>query len=266
MRPGWNPTRRNRNIGTKAQGHGANNRFVIPEARHEAKCYYEKLSSFVSVVKTIGERHMQFFIEPTRPDFFYPCSLDDMCTMLAHCSNEEFFAFDFIVLRQPTRKQRILCPVRGRAIFHFDIDKVVGAAIVIEAQDLLPIKWPVSIDAEKARELDRLRQDGHVVYNTRRGIEIRGTPDVLRNTVLYRTFLHEIGHHVDFRRSSSTEGAWDGKTRKEKEDFAHRYALALYERLSKLLALPFAAIINDESLASENLKRHWFCLPSDDSA
>lgn len=30
MRPGWNPTRRNRNQGTAKRGHGQNNRMVIP--------------------------------------------------------------------------------------------------------------------------------------------------------------------------------------------------------------------------------------------
>ena len=30
MRRGWNPVRRNRNIGTAAPGHGENNRLVIP--------------------------------------------------------------------------------------------------------------------------------------------------------------------------------------------------------------------------------------------
>jgi hypothetical protein len=258
MRPGWNPTRRNKNIGTKAHGHGSNNRLTIPESWHESKCYYEKLDAYQVVTRMIGTRLVRFFVEPTRPDWFYPCSIDDICAVLIHCSPEELIAFDFIVLRQPTRKQRILCPVWGRAIFYFDIDKCQGSAIVIEAQDLSPVAWPISIDTERVRELDRLRQDGHEIQNTRRGFEIRATPATLRNTVLYRTLLHEIGHHVDYKRSS--EESWDGRTRTEKEDYAHRYARELYERLSKKVAVPIDPIIENQSLLSDGLRREWFCL------
>jgi hypothetical protein len=243
MRPGWNPTRRNRNVGTRAHGHGSNNNLTIPESWHEAKRYYEKLISYNVVTRTVGTRLIRFFVEPTRPDWFYPCSVDDICAVLAHCSSEELLAFDFIVMRQPTRKQRVLCPVWGRAIFSFDIDKYSGAAIVIEAQDLSPL----------------LRQDGHEIHNTRRGIEIRVTINSLRNTVLYRTLLHELGHHVDYNRSS--EDNWNSKTRTVKEDYAHRYALELHERISKQGALPFAPIIDDQSFISDGLKREWFCLP-----
>lgn len=259
MRPGWNPARRNRNVGTKAHGHGSNNRLTIPESWHEPKRYFEKLSSYTVVHRTVGTRELLFFIEPTRPDWFYPCSVDDICAVLSRCSSEVLSAFDLIVMRQPTRKQRILCPVWGRAIFSFDIDKHSGSAIVIEAQNLSPIEWAFSIDPESARELDRLRQDGHDIHNTRRGIEIRVTADSLRNTVLYRTLLHELGHHVDYRQSS--ENDWSSKTRVAKEDYAHRYALELREFLSAHGALPFAPILNDDSLLADGLKREWFCLP-----
>jgi hypothetical protein len=162
-------------------------------------------------------------------------------------------------MRQPTCKQRILCRVWGRAIYSFDIDKYSGSAIVIEAQDLSPVEWPNSIGPERVRELDRLRQDGHDVHHTRRGIEIRVTPNSLRNTVLYRTLLHELGHHVDYKRSSKDD--WSCKTKAMKEDYAHRYALELKTTLSALRVLPFAPIINDGSLLADGLRREWFCLP-----
>ncbi len=259
MRPGWNPTRRNKNVGTKAHGHGSNNSLTIPESWHESKCYYEKLSSYTIVARTVGTRELRFFVEPTRSDWFYPCTIDDICAVLSRCSAEVPSAFDFVVMRQPTRKQRILCPVWGRAIFFFDIDKFSGSAIVIEAQDLSPIEWRNSINPERARELERLRQDGHEVHNTRRGIEIRVTPNSLRNTVLYRTLLHELGHHVDYKRSSEQD--WDSKTKAEKEDYAHRYALELKTFLSVQGALPFAPIISDDSLLADGLKHEWFRLP-----
>lgn len=261
MRPGWNPVRRNRHVGTKAHGHGANNRLTIPESWYglELKCYFEKLSSYVVVTKSIGERELKFFVEPTRPDWFYPCTVDDICVVLSHCGIDALNSFDFVVMRQPTRKQCILCPVWGRAIFSFDIGKFRGAAIVIEAQNLVPIEWGGPIVPERARELERLRKDGHEIRNIRRGIQIRTTPNSLRNTVLYRTFLHEIGHHVDYNQSSDDE--WYVKTNSMKEDYAHRYASELYGLLSKQGALPFGPIVDDRSFLEDGLKREWFCLP-----
>lgn len=259
MRPGWNPTRRNRNAGTKAHGHGQDNRMTIPESWRDRRCYYEKLSSYTVVTRMVGGRELKFFVEPTRPDWFYPCTVDDICKVLAHCEPEEASSFDFIVMRQPTRKQKLLCPVWGRAIWMFDIDKYRGAAIVIEACNRSPITWGKSLDPEDTRELERLRADGHDVRNTRRGFEIHLTPDSLRNTVLYRTLLHEIGHHVDRNRCSEDE--WDGKISAVKEDYAHGYAQVLYEALAKQGVVPFTPIIDDKSMADDGLKREWFCSP-----
>lgn len=258
MRPGWNPARRNRNVGTKAHGHGANNRLTIPESWHESKCYYEKLDSYTVVHRTVGTHKLRFLVEPTRPDWFYPCTVDDVCAVLSRCSAEVLCAFDFMVMRQPTRKQRILCPVWGRAIFSFDIDQYSGSAIIIEAQDLSPIRWTSSIEPAEARELERLREDGHDVHSTRRGTEIRVRPDSLRNTVLYRTLLHELGHHMDHQRCAVDE--WSSKTQAAKEDYAHRYALELKAFLWAQGVLPFAPIMDDESLLEDGLKREWFCL------
>ena len=258
MRPGWNPTRRNKHAGTKAHGHGSDNKLSIPESQHKSRCYYEKLIGYVVVRRTIGTRELLFFVEPTRPDWFYPCSVDDICAVLSHCTPEIVSAFDFIVLRQPTRKQRILSPVWGRAIFAFDLDKYTGSAIVLEAQSLTSFQWPRSIGPEGMRELERLRKDGHDICNTRRGIDIKVTPHSLRNTVLYRTLLHELGHHVDFARSAEVE--WEGKVQSQKEDFAHRFALELYMQLSERKVLPFDAVVEDDFLLRDNLKREWFQL------
>lgn len=51
MRPGWNPTKRNRNIGTKKQGHGRDNRLVIPQAWPEDRIFWEVLRSPVLVTR-----------------------------------------------------------------------------------------------------------------------------------------------------------------------------------------------------------------------
>jgi hypothetical protein len=115
------------------------------------------------------------------------------------------------------------------------------------------------VDPEDARELERLRADGHAVHTTRRGTEVRVTAESLRNTVLYRTLLHEVGHHMDCFRCSVEE--WSGRTRAMKEDFAHRFAQVLGAHLAAQGALPFPPIIDNESLLRDGLAREWFCAP-----
>ncbi|PXX34909.1 ImmA/IrrE family metallo-endopeptidase [Undibacterium pigrum] len=257
MRPGWNPTRRNKHVGTKAHGHGNDNRMVVPEAWGEI--YYEKLDTHVLVRRDIAGREMRFFVEPTRADCFYACSIDDICRVLAHCPAEALSAFDFIVLRQPTRKQRILSPTWGRAIFSFEIRQQRGAAIVIEAHNLAGYQWGKHFNQEELRELARLQQDGHTITRSRQGYAIFPDAQSMRNTILYRTLLHEIGHHVDFNRSTLEE--WDSKTRSTKEDYAHRYAAELYVRLEQQAVVPFAAILDEAAMARDGLDLAWFCHP-----
>ncbi len=45
QRPGWNATRRNRNIGTARQGHGQDNRMVIPSNWQDLRRYWKRLAA-----------------------------------------------------------------------------------------------------------------------------------------------------------------------------------------------------------------------------
>ncbi|MFZ6731932.1 ImmA/IrrE family metallo-endopeptidase [Undibacterium sp. Ji42W] len=258
MHRAWNPTRRNKNIGTKAQGHGNDNRMAVPEAW--GKIFYEKLTTHVLVRRDIAGRDMRFFVEPTRSDCFYACSIDDICRVLGHCPPEVLSAFDFIVLRQPTRKQRILRPVWGRAIFSFEIRQQCGAAIVIEAHNLDGYQWPKSLSQESQRELARLQQDGHAIARTRQGYSISSDSPSLRHTILYRTLLHEIGHHVDHKHSTTEE--WADKTKATKEDYAHRFGAELYARLEQQAVVPFSPILDEAVMAQDGLDLAWFCPPT----
>jgi len=105
MRPGWNPVRRNRNMGTARRGHGENNQMVIPESWHRSQRFWENLGACVAVRRLIGAKIQVFLVEPPQVNWFYPCSIDDMAKLLAHFPAEDLLSFDFIVLRQPTRKQ-----------------------------------------------------------------------------------------------------------------------------------------------------------------
>ncbi|QTD44832.1 hypothetical protein [Ottowia testudinis] len=258
MSNGWNPGRRNRHAGTAAHGHGQDNVMVIPDPTRGRLAYFEQLGAPVNVHRRIAGTPMRFFVEEPLQGSFYPCTIDDICTLLTHCPLDDWKTVDFVVLRQPTRKQRTLSPVWGRAIFHYDGVCAPGPAVVLEAQTLAPFKWPRELSPDSARELDRLRTDGHDVQFERRHWCITPTAQSLRYTMLYRTLLHEIGHHVDYANDLVSDLPWSRHTHKRKEDFAHRYAHDVFARLKAQDVLPFPRQLNEATLTAEGLSPEWF--------
>ncbi|KQZ27642.1 hypothetical protein [Duganella sp. Root1480D1] len=251
MRPGWNPTRRNRNAGTRANGLGRDNDFDIPFHHNRSTAFFEQLANPVVVRRQAGARELVFIIEPARPGFAYPCTVDDIVAVLAQQPAAHLELVDYIVLRQRTRKQEVHSPVWGRAIWSFEGLGLNGPAIILEACTLLPYRWGKHIGPESARELERLRDDGHEIVGTRRGFEFRPTPASLRNTVLFRTLLHELGHHVDYKVRGDEN--YYLRTLAAREDFAHRYASEAQGRLQC-----FAPIADPERMAAEGLQPAWF--------
>jgi hypothetical protein len=260
-RPGWNPVRRNRHIGTALQGHGADNRLVIPESRASDERrvnFYERLGDYRTVQCNVGVRGLPLLVEVPRPGWFYPCTPADISEMLSLLPEEDRRSLDLLILRQPTRKQRILRPVWGRAVFRFEHPRYSGVAIMLEAQSLAPVRWPRALSTEDEQERARLLEDGHTEHLTRRHIEFHYTPDSLRNGLLYRTLPHEVGHIKDC--------AWQGddyrsRPSKEREDSAHRYATETAARLRAKGAIPFPHRFDPDQLLQEGLAPAWFMPP-----
>lgn len=255
MRPGWKPTRRNRNAGTRANGLGRENDFDIPFLRNRGSAYFEQLANPVIVRRQVGMRELVFLVEPVRSGFAYPCTIDDIVAVLAQLPPAHLELVELIVLRQSTRKQEVHRPVWGRATWNFEGNGFKGPAIILQARSLLPYRWGKHIDPESARELARLRDDGHEVIGTRRGFEFRPTPASLRNTVLFRTLLHELGHHVDYRQRG--DDGYYLRTQAMREDFAHRYASEAQARLQR-----FAPAVDFEKIAAEGMEPAWFTFQS----
>jgi hypothetical protein len=180
--------------------------------------------------------------------------------MLRHLPSEDVGKIHFIVLRQPTYKQRILSPVWGRAVFLYEPNFKKGhsgPAIVLEAQRLQPFKWERSMTPEWKREFERLQKDGHRVTSADHRFFIL-QPDAasLRHTLLYRTLLHEIGHLVDF--CAYDEIAWKTRAWLQKEDFAHRYAEEAYAVLKKAGVVPFFSPFDVDVMIREGLSPDSF--------
>lgn len=268
MRPGWNPTRRNRNIGTAKQGHGQDNRLVIPQGWPDDRVFWEVLRDPVAVSRTVGGSSLTFLVEPPRADSFHACTIDDICSVLSFVLPEHLNGIDLIVLRQPTRKQELLRPVWGRLAYYAAAGRYSGTAIYLEAQSGRPVKWSTSLTPDDQAELERLRADGHIITKEKRGYRIDNTLQSIRATQLHRTLLHELGHYVDWLESVVKPNrkledvaardrivqAYKAKPHRMKEDFAHRYAGEAVKRVPRLAA----PHVDVNGMKAEGLDPAWF--------
>jgi hypothetical protein len=249
MKRGWDATRRNRNIGTDKQGFGQDNRLVIPWCG--LKLYYENLTEYKVVLRLVHSRSLPFIVERTRADSCHACTIDDIARVLQHVPSSDFAGIDFIVLRQPKRKEEIINPVWGRIAYFAEINAYQGRAIFLEALNpSKPMRWSKSLTPDEQRELERLKGDGHEVVTTKHDHIINVSLESIRAHQLYHTLLHEIGHSVDNDRNPI---AFDRKSSLEKETFAHQYAEKLRARLVRFGIIPFARMFDKEIVAQDGL-------------
>jgi hypothetical protein len=108
IKPGHNPVRRNRNIGTARQGHGQNNRLVIPSICAGERHWAETLHAHHIVLQRIRSHDITFIIEACRRPFTHACSIEDVEHVLSHVPLEDWGDIETFVLRQSTRKQCML--------------------------------------------------------------------------------------------------------------------------------------------------------------
>lgn len=161
-RPGWNPSRRNRNIGTAKQGHGQDNRLVIPARWSDDRIFWEKLRDPVIVERSVNGRDVTILVEPVIEGFTHCCTPDDVLAMLRLLTGVDLGDLRLIVLRQPKRKEAIMSSVWGRLAYFAELGQLSGPAVYLEAQQIgrvLRRRRSMSVDEE--RELDRLIADGH---------------------------------------------------------------------------------------------------------
>lgn len=244
---------------------------VIPESWWDDRVFWEKLTGHATVTRQVHGRDFDVIVEHTRKECIHPCTVDDVFHMLAHVPDADLRGIDCLVMRQPKKKEQILSPVWGRMQFETDFGQRRRPAIILESCDLSkPIHWKRSLDGEAAHRLERLRQAGHRVVSTRRDYVIELSLESARNTMLYGTLLHEVGHWVDWRRivldSSQRddmavhelEKRYFARAVSERENVAWRYADTLATRLRKDGILPFDRNLDPESLASDGLRTEDF--------
>ncbi len=204
----FRPERRNRNIGPAKQGHGQDNRLVVPDGRHDVRWSDSRLTAAISVDRVINGRTLRFLVEPPRRDSAHACTLDDIAQLLLLLPPSDHEGISVIVLRQPTRKQEILRGAWGRLVWSFGD---LGTAIVLDTVSPgTKLALPRSSGPADMAEMDRLREAGFPVVETRRAYELTMTLDAVRALQLFHTLLHEMGHFADHE---ARRRAGDGPSR-----------------------------------------------------
>lgn len=253
----WRPERRKRRIGTKASGFSKSNDMRIPESwldRHwNCSLYYERLEAPLVEGIKIGEHKMIVLYETPREGFSYGCSPADLMKLLTIISKLVPALPNILAFRQPTRKQLQQNPVWGRFLYFAEFAEHHGTAIVLEARELgAPLKWSKHMTLEDRAEYERLLRDGHIFVETKRYQVAELAEEPVRNTKLYRTFLHELGHLADYHQKvlnnqttldpdrGVADSLYFSRPTSEREAFAHRFAEELRETLIESSSIPFA--------------------------
>ncbi len=157
----------------------------------------------------------------------------------------------------------------GRFVYYADLGRYSGPAIYLEAMQINRIiKWDNKLNPYQKKELNSLETDGHIIKKIKKGYDVCTNPETVRNTQLFRTIPHEVGHAVDYLKNSlkpSIEAedeyitnAYNSKPSLDKEEFAHRYAREFFSKWSTWGSLPFKRIYNENKLKEMGVDPEWF--------
>jgi hypothetical protein len=272
VRAGRNPTRRNRNIGTAAGGRGRNNRLVIASRSNGPIWHWRDIGEYRSVKRVVRGRDVTFVVERTNRGCVHACTVEDIAWLLGYIPPEDWEGLGCFVLRQPRRKEAILSAVWGRLAYGGEIGRpqdglFAGPAVFLESTTPdFEFSLSASMRPDAQAEFERLRRDGHVITRIGRRFAIQCSVDTVRNTQLYRTMLHEIGHWVDWLQKvqravpppeirdddyfwrERLQHEYDHRPSQERETFANRYADRMWTLLSDSGVIPFARKLDFEGL------------------
>jgi len=217
--------------------------------------FYERVKPQYVVKAQVGTSEIAVLYEEPRTGFTYGCTPKDVIHVLSLLPDDDVCMIDTVVFRQPSRKQAQQAPVWGRLHYLAVLGSFVGPCIYVEAFEIgSSFRWPRKLSLDRMAELGRLRADGHFFEENKREYIITPTADSIRNTILYRTPLHEVGHWVQYEKEALDEGsaldansdvAYDlyfAKPTAERESFAHRYAGEQGDRLRKSGSIPFRTL------------------------
>lgn len=237
MKPGWNPIRRNKNIGTKKSGHSKTNLFYTPGKADEL--ILKNINS--QSVITVNGLEFSFIVEELYDEYMHCCTADEISKVLSFIPQCDLEGLRFIILKQPTKKEEMLRPCWGRVIYNFSYNKKSGSAIILYAINIeKEIFWRNSLNPQGIRELENLKDEGHLVFMEGKNIRIKSSFNSAKMTQLYRTLFHEVGHLIYFKNFIKEHNNTDfagicelyfKRPVEQREDYAITYASHIRKRL-----------------------------------
>ena len=258
-----NPTRRNRNIGTSVGGYGQANRLAIPSRFNGPIWYWRDIGEYRIVKRLVHGREVVFVVERTSRGCVHACTVADITCLLSHVPSRDWEGLALFVLRQPTRKQASLNGVWGRLAYGGEVGRPQdgmfrGPAIFLESTEPdFGFSLSASMRPAARAEFERLLKDGHSITRKGSRFSVQCSLETIRNTQLYRTVLHEIGHWVDWVQKVERpvappgeqkdeyewrwdlQAAYDQRPPQEREVFANQYADRLWSKLVSEGVIPF---------------------------
>ncbi len=99
MRNGRDATKRNRNIGTDKQGHGQDNRLVIPQSTRTDKVYGERLTRYRTARIYFRGHGLPVIVEQTRKNTCHACTVEDLQHVLAQVPYAALSDIAFVLSR-----------------------------------------------------------------------------------------------------------------------------------------------------------------------
>jgi hypothetical protein len=199
--------------------------------------------------------------------------------LLKHIPGEDWVGMEAIYLRQPRRKEQTLSPVWGRLAYAADLvdanERVLysGPAIILESiNPNRKFKFGKRLSPSSRAEFQRLLEDGHKLTDSKTNT-FQATLESCRTTQLYRTFLHELGHWVDFQEKVERPASnapddmnlyqqlldrYYQRPEAEREQYAHNYAERQRRSLKNNCVIPFPRKLDQEQIEKDGLRKEDF--------
>jgi hypothetical protein len=179
------------------------------------------------IFKDFSFGRLNFVIEKTTKGYHHPCTIPEIVSLIEKLPPKDMKGLVFVVFHQPTRKEETLSPRWAAFNPEYSFGEIAGPSIFLEAiNPSKQLKWKTSLTPEDQRELEFLQLEDHKITHEKKQILISMDIPSVKNTQLQRSFLHELGHYVDYKENPDT---FSRKTKSQKESFAHKYFLETRE-------------------------------------
>ncbi|MCP5021995.1 MAG: hypothetical protein GY930_09465 [bacterium] len=201
--------------------------------------FYDRLESYVKIVRRIQGRWFHFVVEETRPGYVHSCTVDDLEHMLNNVLFDDLAELDR--LRSAGFRFQ-----EGRRTF--DAPMTLAAARTLQLYHTLPHELGHYLDYQE-KVVTPVQEDRRRLEAVDRATEAPGVKDE-----------HPIWDEWDTlfdRLSKRGDRLWDlywKRPTSEREVYAHRAAKRMADRLRKLNVIPFERKLDPESLANDGLR------------